>query len=95
MICRLLLTIKSLSGNIAKYQYQFFSGCWVQVPSDEYVDICVTHIVSSSVVYAKLVGEEYHEKLELLETAINNSFENASVKSATQLEVLDFLQNGQ
>ena len=72
---------------IVHYFSIFFSGSWVQVPSDEYVDICVTHIVSSSVVYAKLVGEEYHEKLELLETAINNSFENASVKAASQLEV--------
>ena len=66
----------------------FLVGCWIEVPSDEYVDICVTHIVSSDIVYAKIVGEEFHEKLELLEAAINNSFENISVKPASQLEVL-------
>jgi len=59
----------------------------VTLPADDYVDICVTHIVSSCVVFAKLVGTEYHEKLEILETAINNSFENASVRPASQLDV--------
>eukprot|EP00111_Clytia_hemisphaerica_P003797 TCONS_00010896-protein len=59
---------------------------WVKPPSEEFVDLCVTHIVSSCTVYAKLVGTEYHEKLDLLETAINNSFENASVKPAAILE---------
>ena len=60
----------------------------MKLPNDaEYIDICVTHIVSSCVVYAKMVGTEYHEKLEALETAINNNFENASVKPAANLQI--------
>lgn len=66
--------------------YFLFLASWVTIPTDTvYIEVCVSHITSSNDVCVIMIGEEYHNKLEALETVLNNNFESATSDPAAIL----------
>jgi len=64
--------------------------CWVEVPDVEYIDVCVTNIMSTKQLSFIMIGSDYSEKLDKLETSMNKYYDEENLAATESLEINDF-----